>query len=212
LPSTANGATWQEVLQSLQGKKVGVQTPVGTGLQLILASALDNSGVKDVTYVNVGGSNATTGPALDNGSVDAAIASPPGTQFLTESGKQKVLAYLPNGPTQYKEWYGSGWGAPASWLKANPKAAAGFCAAYQKGLDYIKDPAHAAEAEKALMADTGVPANIAKLVLASTYGAYSSALPEDSIEATLKGYVDAGVLKSNPPVTYASLVDDMSGQ
>ena len=212
LPSVEDGATWQEVLKAVEGKKFGVQVPVGAGFQLLTAAAFAEAGVKDVTYVNVGGSNATTGPALDNGDVEAAIASPPGTQFLEDGGKQKVLAYLPEGPAAYKDWYGSAWGAPATWLDAEPEAAQGFCRAMQKGIDYVKDPANAAEVEAMLSKDTGVPANIAKEVVGGQYEPYATELPKDTLVTTLEGYVDAGILKADPPVTYESLVNDKSGK
>ena len=213
LPSTADGATWQEVMQALAGKKFGVQVPVGAGFQLLTAAAFAEAGVTDLTYVNVGGSNTTTGPALDNGDVDAAIASPPGTQFLTEgAGKQKKLLYLPDGPTAYKDWYGAAWGAPSEWITSNPAAATGFCKAVQQGIDWVNDPANAAEAEQLLSEDTGVPADIAKSVVATEYKPYSTALPKAKMETTLKGYVGAGILKGDPPVTYETLVSDQSGQ
>ena len=211
LPSVEDGATWQEVLKALDGAKFGVQVPVGAGFQLLTAAAFAEAGVKDLTYVNVGGSNTTTGPALDNGDVEAAIASPPGTQFLTADGKHKVLAYLPDGPETYKEWYGSGWGATTAWLDKNPELAEGFCSAVQKGIDDVKDPANKDEVKQVLMKDTGVPANIADLVL-PTYDVYSTALPKESFDATLEGYVDAGIVKDAPAVTYDTLVDDKSGK
>ena len=211
LPSVEDGATWQELLKALDGAKFGVQVPVGAGFQLLTAAAFAEAGVKDLTYVNVGGSNTTTGPALDNGDVEAAIASPPGTQFLTADGKHKVLAYLPEGPDAYKEWYGSGWGAPTAWLEKDPELAEGFCSALQKGMDYVKDPANKDEVIQALMADTGVPENIAEAVL-PTFDVYSTELPQDRFEATLKGYVDSGIVKDAPAVTYESLIDDKSGK
>jgi NitT/TauT family transport system substrate-binding protein len=142
--------------------------------------------------------------------VDAAIASPPGTQFLEQSGKQKTLAYLPAGPTQYKDYYGSAWGAPTGWLESEPDTAKAFCRAVQKGITDVKNKANADEVTKALIADTNIPGNIAKLVVGGQYDPYSTEMPKATLEATLKGYVDAGILKSSPPVTYDSLIDDLS--
>ncbi|GAA1637579.1 ABC transporter substrate-binding protein [Georgenia ruanii] len=212
LPNMEEGASWEEVLKALDGKTFGVQVPVGAGFQLITAAAFEEVGVTDVTYVNVGGSNTTTGPALDNGDVEAAIASPPGTQFLTESGNQKVLAYLPDGPAAYRDWYGSGWAAPTAWLEAEPEAAAGFCRAVQRGIDYVQDPANADSVEEALVDDTGLPADIAALIVSSQYEPYSTELPQDVIEVTLKGYAASGVLSGASAVTYESLVDDKTGR
>ena len=211
LPSVDDGATWEDVLKALDGSKFGVQVPVGAGFQLLTAAAFSEVGVKDLTYINVGGSNTTTGPALDNGDVEAAIASPPGTQFLTADGKHKVLAYLPDGPNAYNEWYGSGWGATTAWIDENPELAEGFCSAVQKGIDYVKDPANKDDVKQVLMKDTGIPENIADLVL-PTYDVYSTALPKETFDATLEGYVDAGIVTDEPAVTYDTLVDDKSGK
>ncbi|MGI5159150.1 ABC transporter substrate-binding protein [Microbispora sp. CA-102843] len=79
LPSTQEGATWQEVLQALKGKKIGIQTPVGSGVQLLFAAALKEAGVEDVTYVNLGGGSSAAVAALGNKSVDVAQVSPTGT-------------------------------------------------------------------------------------------------------------------------------------
>lgn len=211
LPSTADGATPSEVLAALSGKTLGVQVPVGAGFQLITASAIESAGGSDITYVNVGGSNATTGAALDNGSVDAAIASPPGAQFLIAEGKQKVLAYLPDGgPEEYSEWYGSAWGAPTSWLESNPEAAEGFCRAVQKGMDFIKDPSNLDESVAALIDDTGLPENIATDVVATQYAPYDTKLDKDVMTKTLEGYVKAGILATDPAINWDTFVDDRS--
>ena len=211
LPSVQDGATVDEVLKALSGKKFGVQVPVGAGLQLITAAAIKSAGGSDVTYVNVGGSNTTTGPALDNGSVDAAIASPPGTQFLVAGGKQKVLAYLPDGgPEEFSEWYGSAWGAPTKWLDKNPKAAKGFCTAVQKGIDFVKDPKNLDESVAALVKDTKLPQEIATEVVKTQYAAYSTTLDQTQMTKTLDGYAKEGIIKPSPAVTWDNFVDDQS--
>lgn len=211
LPSTANGASWQEVLASLKGKRVGVQTPVGSGFQLLLQGTLEAAGATGVTYVNVGGSNAQADAAMKNGSLDAAIASPPGAQQWESTGDFKELAYLPDGPTQYKDYYGSGYGAPPQWLKERPRDAAGFCNAVKKGMAFIQNPANAEEATRMLGEDTKLPPNIAATVLKETFGPYSTELPKASFDATLAGYREYGVLKATPEITYDNLVDDRSG-
>lgn len=49
LPSADDGASWQEVLPPMEGKKVGVPTPIGSALQPVLAASFDEVGVDDVT-------------------------------------------------------------------------------------------------------------------------------------------------------------------
>ncbi|ANY21831.1 ABC transporter substrate-binding protein [Gordonia terrae] len=209
-PSTTGGASWQEVMKSAQGKRVGVQAPVGSGFQLLTAAAFEEAGVTDITWVNMGAGNASNGAALDSGSVDFAIASPPATQFLEDSGKQEALEYLPDGPSTFKDYYGSAWAAPTSWVESNADTAKDFCAGVQKGIDYVQDPANADDVKQILMQDTKIPENIAQSVLETVYKPYSTALPADRFRATLEGYVDAGIAKASPPVTYESLVTDLS--
>lgn len=207
LPSTARGATWQDVLKSLSGKKIGIQTPVGSGLQLLFAAALKDAGATNVTYVNVGGSNSVTQASLDNGSVDVAQSSPTGTQALTNGGSIEALAYLPQGPSEYKDLYGSGWVASDTWLDQNPALAKGFCDATAKGLAFIKDPANKAATAAALQKDTGVDQAIANEAL-PTYGDYTTAIDNARMTETFQRYVELGVLKPQPVPDVAALVDD----
>ena len=74
LRSIDDGSTWQEVLQGLKGKKIGIQTPVGSGLQILFSAALKEAGLSDsdVTYVNLGGTPTTVQAALANGRIDVA--------------------------------------------------------------------------------------------------------------------------------------------
>lgn len=206
LPSTADGATWQQVLQALKGKKIGIQTPVGSGLQLLFAEALKEAGVTDVTYVNLGGTPATTKAALANGSIDVAQINPPGTQVMQAEGYGKPLIYLPEGPSAYKDYYGSGLVAPRAWLEANPKIAANFCEAVKESLDFIADPANAETSQALLEKDAGVLADAAKLVVATAYNNFSTELSQATIDKTLSAYVELGILKADPKPTYDSLV------
>jgi NitT/TauT family transport system substrate-binding protein len=91
LPSTSQGATWQQVMKSLDGKTIRIQTPVGSGLQLIFAEALREAGVTNVTYVNLGGGNDVTLAALNNGSVDVAQVNPTGTQRVQADNSAKTF-------------------------------------------------------------------------------------------------------------------------
>jgi ABC-type nitrate/sulfonate/bicarbonate transport system substrate-binding protein len=208
LPSTADGASWQQVLQALKGKKVGVQTPIGSGLQLLFAAALKQAGVTDVTYVNVGGGNNLTLAALSRGSVDVAQVNPPATQGLT--GQVKELLYLPDGPPAYK-LYGSAWTGQASWLKDHPTAAKGFCNAIAEAVAYIKNPANLASSAKALATDTQLPATVATEVVKTAYGPFSTDLPKNSLMATFKFYQQIGITKTDMSTKYDTLVQPVSG-
>jgi ABC-type nitrate/sulfonate/bicarbonate transport system substrate-binding protein len=210
LPSVGNGATPEQVLAALKDKRIGVQAPVGSGFQLLLKGTLDAAGATGVTYVNVGGSNAQADAAMQSGTLAAAITSPPGTQSLKASGNFKELLYMPAGPTQYKDFFGSAYGGPSAWLDQHPEQGQAFCRAVQKGMAFIKDPAHAEEATAILMKDTKLSQDLAKSVVSDTLGPYSTALPKDALEATLKGYRDFGVIKGSPEVTYGTIVKDLS--
>jgi NitT/TauT family transport system substrate-binding protein len=205
LPATADGASWQDVLKSLSGKKVGVQTPIGSGLQLLFAAALKEAGVTNVTYVNVGGGNNITLAALNNGSVDVAQVNPNGTQQIAIDGSAKPLLYVSQGPEAYK-LYGSGWTGQTSWLKEQPKVAAGFCQAVGEALAFIKNPTNAGTAAKTLAADTGVSAAVAALVVKQVYADYSTDLPKDVLTRTFASYKTFGIVKTDLAAEYDKLV------
>jgi NitT/TauT family transport system substrate-binding protein len=211
-----NGSSLQpgsgtDVLKQLNGKKVGVQTPVGSGLQLLFAAALKDAGVTDVTYVNVGGGNNITLAALDKGSVDVAQVNPPGTQAITVGKSAKVLAYLPGpgGPPAY-QLYGSGWTGQTSWLKDHPETAKGFCDSIGEALTWIKDPANTAAAAKVLSDDTKVDTAIATELVKTVYADFSTDLPKDVLTKTLQFYSQIGITKTDLSSQYDKLVQPTS--
>jgi ABC-type nitrate/sulfonate/bicarbonate transport system substrate-binding protein len=207
LPATQDGATWQQVLKALKGKKIGIQTPVGSGTQLLFAAALKEAGVTDVTYVNVGTDPSAVVAALGNKSVDVAQISPTGTQFMQDKGIGKPLVYLPDGPRAYKDLYGSGWVAPEAFLKRRPQAAKAFCDVMREALTYIKDPANSAKSAVILAKDTGISDKVAKLVVDQTFDDHSADLDKQRLSRTFERYVQLGILKSSPKPTYGTLVD-----
>jgi ABC-type nitrate/sulfonate/bicarbonate transport system substrate-binding protein len=210
LPSTEEGATWEEVLQSLEGKKVGIQTPVGSGLQLIFAAALEEAGVTDVTYVNLGGAASGTIAALQNGSVDVAQTNPPTTQFFQDSGQAKPLLYMSEGPTTYKDYYGSAWSAPTSWIEEKPEVAEAFCDAMDEALEYINDPANKDAIVDLFVEDSGLEQGTVELMVDQAYGDFSTAMPEDVLGQTIDAYTELGIFKPTPEMSYEVLVDDKS--
>jgi ABC-type nitrate/sulfonate/bicarbonate transport system substrate-binding protein len=210
LPSTDDGASWQDVLKGLDGKKIGIQTPVGSGLQLIFAAALKEAGVENVTYVNLGGSPTGTIAALQNKSVDVAQANPPTTQFFAQEGKAKPLLYMADGPTVYKDYYGSGWVAPTKWLDDNPDVAKAFCGAMADAIKYIQDPANAQAAADIFVADAKVTPEVAKTVVDQVYGDFSTKLDKDTLTKTFDAYEKLGIFKAEPKMDYDALVDDQN--
>lgn len=61
----------------MAGKKIGIQSPVGPGVQLLFAAAHEEAGVKNVTYVNIGTDMQVATASLGNGSIDAAGPAEP---------------------------------------------------------------------------------------------------------------------------------------
>lgn len=207
LPSVDDGAAWQEVLQALEGKKIGIQTPVGSGVQLLFAAALEEVGVKDVTYVNIGTDMQVATASLGNGSIDVVQVTPPVVQNLIGSDKARRLLYLPDGPNAYKNNYGSGWTAPASWLEEDPEAADAFCDSVEEGLTFIQDEANADEAAQLLQEDTGVPVEVAKQVIADdVYADFGTEMDTATVDETLNMYLDLGILKPEPKPSAEQLV------
>ncbi|MGI5508489.1 ABC transporter substrate-binding protein [Streptomyces sp. CA-106131] len=207
LPSTKDGADWKTVLKSLEGKKVGIQTPVGSGLQLIFAEALKEAGVKNVTYVNLGGGSSAALAALKKGSVDVAQLNPTGTQFAQYAKSGKPLLYMPDGPKAYKDYYGSGWVGTESFLKQHPQTAKAFCDTLGESLKLLRNNADRDAALKILTEDAGVTKPVAELVLDDTYADFDTHLDKATLTTTLDAYVRLGILKHQPKPTWDALVD-----
>ncbi len=207
LPSIDDGSTWQEVLQGLKGKKIGIQTPVGSGLQILFSAALKEAGLSDsdVTYVNLGGTPTTVQAALANGSIDVAQINPPGTQLLASQGYGKPLIYMADGPDVYKNTFGSGLVVDPNWLKSNSDAAKNFCDAYNEGVKWVQDPANADAAAAILAKDTGVPEDAAKPVVTDTFGDFAE-IDEGTMQTTFDNFVDLGIAKADPKPSTDDLV------
>jgi ABC-type nitrate/sulfonate/bicarbonate transport system substrate-binding protein len=210
LPAADDGATWEEVLKALEGKKVGIPVPVGTGLQVLIASAFEDAGVTDVTWVNVGGAASGTIAALENGAVDAALTTPTGTQHLVVEEAGKPLLYLPDGPPTYEVW-GSGWIGTGEWLEENPDAATDFCAALGDAMEFIQDPANLEDASALLQEDTGIDPEVADLAITEAFDEYNTDLDPDVVAEALQAHHDMGIFKPTPEVTVDMVVDDHSG-
>jgi len=210
LPSTEDGADWEEVLQSLEGKNVGIQTPVGSGLQLIFAEALKEAGVENVNYVNIGAGFTVLQGALESGSVDVVQANPPGTQSLIAADAAKPLIYMADGPSAYADYYGSAFVAPTSFIEDSPNTARAFCDAMGQALEFIKDPANEDAVVEIIASETGVEPGVAKEVV-PTFEDFSTELDPDRLQTTFDAYVDLGLAKPQPEPTVDSLVMEPEG-
>lgn len=212
LPSMADGASWEEVLKSLAGKKVGFPQPEGTGWWKVYVAAMGEAGVveKDVVTVNVGTSTSTIQQLLNSGQLDAAVVSSTGTQVLKESGKAVTLMPFQEGPPVYTEMFGAGYAAPAAELKKRPKEFAAFCKGIKEALAYVQDGANAEEAATGLSKLQGVPPKAAKAVISEVYPMFKVELPADRIQKTIDFYAEAGVIEPSPLPSVDDLVVDLS--
>jgi NitT/TauT family transport system substrate-binding protein len=207
LPSVAEGATPEEVFRAITGKKVGSQTPTGSGFQMLLDAALTEGGASNNTYVNIGGSNSVTQASLQNGSVDVAQASPPGTQTLVQNGVAKVLMYLPDSTDIYRDLYGSGWVGPTDWVDNNPETTKAFCDSTQRALDFILDENNVDEVRSIFMQDTGINNEaVADDVLKTYAEGYSAAVTADQLQRSFDKYAELGITKPQPPLVAKDLV------
>lgn len=207
LPAISDGADPQDIFQAISGRKVGAQTPVGSGFQIMLDDALTEGGASNLTWVNIGGSNSVTQASLQNGSIDVAQSNPSGTQALVESGAAKELIYLPDHSELYGQLYGSPWIAPATWLEDNQSTARAFCDATSAALDFIRDPRNRDETLQVLMRDSGISdTQIADAVL-KTYDEYSADISVDVIQRTFDRYAELGITKPEPRLDANTLVN-----
>ena len=208
LPSIDDGASWEEVLRSLEGLEIGIQTPVGSGLQRVFAGALEEVGIEDVTYVNLGGSSSAAIAALANNSVDVAHFTPTGTQHVLDTESGKPLLYMSEGPSTYRDYYGSGWVGSMDFLEGRPELAEEFCEVMDESLDFIREPDNRETTLELLAEDTGVTDSVAELVLDQGYEEFSTELDQDRLDTTFAAYVDLGILEPEPEPTYDALVAD----
>jgi NitT/TauT family transport system substrate-binding protein len=207
LPSMADGATYQDVLKALAGKKVAFPTPPGTGFYKLWVAAMKSAGVaeKDVITVNAAATTALV-PLLDKGQIDAAYVASTGTQFLKDAGKAKTLMTLADGPPVYKDLYGAAYAAPAADIDARPKAYAAFCSGIKDALAYAQDQANLDAAAATLASLQGLPDNVAELAVKEVFPLFSTDLSDDRIQKMIDTFVSEGVVDPTPVPTAKDIV------
>lgn len=207
LETMDEAGSWEATLKQLKGKKIGFPTPVGTGFQKLFATMLKQAGVDDVTYVLLGLAPAQIDPAVKRGSVDVAVTFPTATQFLQNNGTAKELIFLPDGPPLYSDLHFATWAGLPKWIEDNPETAKSYCAAVTEASDYMHDKSNYAELSALLSKDTGVDAATATKVFEDgVFDTYSTELTKETWDTTLKGLVEAGVVKDSPLPEYEDIV------
>lgn len=211
LPSMEEGASWQEVLKSLAGKKIGFPQPEGTGWWKVFVAAMGEAGVaeEDVVTVNVGTTTSAIQQLLESGQIDAAVVSSTGTQVLKESGKAVTLMPFQEGPPVYTDLFGAGYAAPRSELESRPEDFAAFCDAITRALDFVRDEANLPDVAAGLTDLQGIPPAAADIVLTEVYPLFEVELPTDRIQRTIDFYVEEGVIEPSPLPTVDDLVADV---
>jgi NitT/TauT family transport system substrate-binding protein len=206
LPSTASGASWQQILGALDGATVGLPVPPGTLVDGLRSAAFREAGVNPatVTYVNVG-SAGTVASALEGRQVTVADAQVPYAQQFTLGPKPSAeeLIYLPaDGPDMYRD-YSVGWFGTRQWLEANPEVSADFCAAIADVDAVIADPAKAAVFEKAITTVSGpLEAPVMAQVSERLREIYEAEIPRESMQAAIDRAYDLGLVEPEPRATF----------
>lgn len=207
MKSLGDTGSWQATIKQLQGKVIGFPTPVGSGFQTLFAKMLEQAGVDNVTYVNLGTSPSTVAPALKNGSVDLVATFPATTQYVQASGDARELIFLPDGPPLYGDLHFASWAGLPQWIDDNPETVEKFCAAIDKATSYIQDESNYAELTPTLSESLGVDAAMATRVLDDgVFDAYNTELTAESWDKTVQAFVDAGVIDPSPVPSFEEVV------
>jgi NitT/TauT family transport system substrate-binding protein len=208
LPSVKDGATYDEVLKALAGKKVAFPTPEGTGFHKLWVAAMKSAGVaeKDIITINAGTATTAIQPLLDKGQVDAAMVSSTGTQFLKDAGKAQTLMTFAEGPPVYKDLYAAAYVAPAEEVEKRPEAFAAFCDGIKDALSYVQDSANLDTAAATLSELQGLSDDVAKAAVQEVFPLFSTDLPDEKVQKTIDTYIKEGVVEPTPVPTVDDLV------
>lgn len=205
LPAIDDGASADDVLAALNGATVGVQTPIGSGLQLYFEAAMGNVGITDLEFVNTGVELPIVLASLEAGDVTVVQANPVSTQVFEHTGDAKELIYLPDHLDAYR-LYGSAIVGDAQWLEEQPDLAAAYCEGIDEALAFIGDAANAEVVEQIMVDDLGIEPDVATLVRERSFPEYSTEIPEDVFNDTIDFYTELGVIQPDPKPTYEDLV------
>jgi len=205
-PAASDGASPTQVLRALSGKKIGVIAPVGSALQLQIASSFEQFGATGVKYVLVGATPAIVQAALDHGDVDAVATLAPTTQLLEASKAARPLLFLPDVPGMSHDAYGGGYVASATWVAQHAETARKFCGVITQASEYMKDSAHSSLVKEVLASSLRVDASQAAYLYRTAVPAIDTSLPKNILEKTFDLYLQTGIAKKDPPLTYDELV------
>jgi NitT/TauT family transport system substrate-binding protein len=199
LPAVDDGASWDEVLKSLEGRKLGIQTPVGSGGAAAVRSSARGGGrrgrhLRQHQHRHAGGHGVARQRQHRRRAGDAAGRAEP------RRIRQGQAAALPaRGSERLQEQLRQRVDRTRAWLEEDPDAADAYCDSVKEGLAFIQDDANAEEAAALLQEDTGVPADVAEKVIADDiYADFSTEMDPAVIDETLQMYVDLDILQPQP--------------
>lgn len=138
LPSTADGASWEEVMQALEGKRVGLAA-LGATQEFWIRALADEAGadVNTMTLTPIGVGPAAIA-ALDGGQIDAFLGYPFLEQQLVARGDVEVLfPFAEEGPLAGEMI--TGWIGAGEWLDANAATATAICDSLGEAMAFFQD-------------------------------------------------------------------------
>jgi NitT/TauT family transport system substrate-binding protein len=144
--------------EQLEGKTIGVNT-LNNINHLSIQAYLDEQGVDptSVEFLELGTPN--TIEALAGGRVDAVAANEPFVTIGLETGSAETLVSNPFSPFGEEPFLAAFMSTP-QWLEENPKTAAAFTRAVDKGMDWVEQNPEAAN--ELLIEITGIEPAVAR--------------------------------------------------
>ena len=209
IPTIEDGASWQEVVQSLEGRDVGVSSRGGTQETRMLV-LLELAGVdpSSVGFVGVG-AVAESMAALEAGLVDTIFGFPFVTQRLLADGNARIALDLTKyGPDPA---FLTGYFATSEWLAENADVAQSYCDAVHETIEFLSDPANVDELNEILETEFGLDTAEVRDQAVGEFGVlplYDTNLDCDSIQRALDLAVVGGIIAEEAPTDCAALIWD----
>ena len=207
LPTVEEAGSYEEVLQALEGRTVGV-IALGGVADRAFQGALTEAGVDpaEVPLVAVGAGPAAV-TAFETGQVDVLYGYPFVTQRLIAEDKAKMLVDLAAEAPLFQDLYGSGFIAQRQWIEENGDLAQALCDAYGEGIDAMEDPANAETVNGLLTSQFQLEGeetlDAARELL---NGVLTTEISEDQMNATYRVSAEVGAMPAEPELSYDNTV------
>lgn len=155
LPSIADGATWQEVMQALEGRRLGLAA-LGATQEFWTRALADAAGADaDAMILTPIGVGPPAIAALDGDQVDAFLGYPFLEQQLVARGDVELLfSFSEEGPLAGEMI--TGFLATADWVQANPETASAVCESLGTAMAFFQDEANRDVVDQVLSEEFGI--------------------------------------------------------